>query len=143
MLSPQYGVREGRFIPCPTSRACVSSQADEPTRHIEPLSYESERLKARDDLILALGRFTGVRIVSSHRNYIRAEFPSKVTQDNGQSDYYFEGEAAMDDVEFYFSPGEKVVHLRSASRLGVLDLGENRDRIEQLRLYFNSLQQAD
>jgi uncharacterized protein (DUF1499 family) len=38
-------------------------------------------------------------------------------------------------VEFYF-PKEKVIHVRSASRLGYFDLGVNRKRVEQIRKLF-------
>jgi uncharacterized protein (DUF1499 family) len=41
----------------------------------------------------------------------------------------------VDDVEFYF-PDEKVIHVRSASRLGYSDLGVNRKRVERLRKLF-------
>jgi len=43
----------------------------------------------------------------------------------------------VDDVEFYF-PQEKVIHVRSASRLGYSDLGVNRKRVEQLRELFTA-----
>ena len=39
----------------------------------------------------------------------------------------------IDDVEFVLSPEEKVIHVRSASRLGQSDLGLNRQRVEMLR----------
>jgi len=39
----------------------------------------------------------------------------------------------VDDVEFMADPAAGLVHVRSASRLGLSDLGVNRDRIETLR----------
>ena len=38
-----------------------------------------------------------------------------------------------DDVEFYLDTAAKVIHVRSASRLGQKDFGVNRARIEQIR----------
>ena len=38
-----------------------------------------------------------------------------------------------DDVEFRVDPLERVIHVRSASRIGHSDLGANRERIEDLR----------
>jgi uncharacterized protein (DUF1499 family) len=43
----------------------------------------------------------------------------------------------VDDVEFYVDPAEKVVQVRSASRLGESDLGVNRKRIEAIRSKFS------
>ena len=37
------------------------------------------------------------------------------------------------DLEFHFFPSESVVHVRSASRIGVFDFGVNRRRVERVR----------
>lgn len=42
----------------------------------------------------------------------------------------------VDDVEFYLDEDTKVIHVRSASRLGQSDLGVNRKRIETIRTEF-------
>jgi uncharacterized protein (DUF1499 family) len=39
----------------------------------------------------------------------------------------------VDDVEFYTDDSAKVIHVRSASRLGKSDLGVNRKRVEDIR----------
>lgn len=41
-----------------------------------------------------------------------------------------------DDVEFYFSAKERLIHMRSASRVGHSDLGTNRKRLEAIRQAF-------
>lgn len=38
-----------------------------------------------------------------------------------------------DDLEFRFSPAEGVVHVQSASRVGLFDFGVNRRRVERVR----------
>ena len=38
-----------------------------------------------------------------------------------------------DDLEFHFFQSEGVVHVRSASRIGVFDFGVNRRRVERVR----------
>ena len=38
-----------------------------------------------------------------------------------------------DDVEFRLHPEEGVIHVRSASRVGIGDFGVNRKRVEALR----------
>jgi uncharacterized protein (DUF1499 family) len=42
----------------------------------------------------------------------------------------------VDDVEFFADESQKVIHLRSASRVGYWDLGVNRRRIESIRAEF-------
>ena len=57
-------------------------------------------------------------------DYIRTQSTSKIM-------------GFVDDAEFYFPTDIKVIHWRSASRLGESDLGVNRRRLEQIRLAFN------
>ena len=45
----------------------------------------------------------------------------------------------VDDVEFLLDEDAKVIHVRSASRLGESDLGVNRKRIETIRAKLNDL----
>jgi uncharacterized protein (DUF1499 family) len=42
----------------------------------------------------------------------------------------------VDDAEFYIDESQKVIHLRSASRVGYWDLGVNRRRMESIREEF-------
>jgi uncharacterized protein (DUF1499 family) len=46
----------------------------------------------------------------------------------------------VDDVEFYLDADAKVIHVRSASRLGQSDLGVNRKRIETIRAKLQELE---
>jgi uncharacterized protein (DUF1499 family) len=39
----------------------------------------------------------------------------------------------VDDVEFYFDGNARVIHVRSASRLGKYDFSVNRKRVETIR----------
>jgi len=58
------------------------------------------------------------------KNLIEAEFISKIFR-------------FVDDVDFHLDETEKVIHVRSASRVGFSDLGTNRRRIEKIRKLFN------
>jgi uncharacterized protein (DUF1499 family) len=42
----------------------------------------------------------------------------------------------VDDVEFVVNPAQRLIDVRSASRLGHSDLGVNRKRIEAVRQAF-------
>ena len=62
-------------------------------------------------------------MVVADENFLHVEFRSAVF-------------GFVDDVEFLFDDGNKVIHVRSASRVGYYDFGVNRRRVEELRKRF-------
>lgn len=141
VVAPDYGVREGRFAPCPENRDCVSSQEQDPKLHIDALAYDSDRDKAHDDLITAINAAGTARIASNHRNYVRVEYPAAVKEQRKSSSFY-QPENAVDEVEFYLAPGSHFIDVRSVGKLGLLESGGTRDRIERIRAIFSKLQQT-
>lgn len=114
------GVRDGKLKPPPASPNCVSSQAQDATHAIAPLAYRTTAeaaLKAIAGIVRATAR---TRIISQTNDYLYAEYETALM-------------GYVDDVEFWLPPGEKIVHVRSASRLGYSDLGLNRKRVEDIR----------
>ena len=63
------------------------------------------------------------KIITDEGDYLYAEFTSLIFR-------------FVDDVEFSFDDGNKLIHFRSASRLGYSDLGANRKRMEEIRKGF-------
>ncbi len=114
------GVRDGRLKPAPASPNAVSSQASTGYHRIAPLTYRASRESALAALKAIIENTPRTRIVESRPDYLYAEYTSKLM-------------GYVDDVEFYLPPGEKIIHVRSASRLGNGDLGANRKRIENIR----------
>lgn len=114
------GVRDGKLKPPPKSPNCVSSQAQDETHAIAPLGYRTTAeaaLKAIAGIVRATPR---TRIISQTNDYLYAEYETALM-------------GYVDDVEFWLPPGEQIVHVRSASRLGYSDLGLNRKRVEDIR----------
>lgn len=123
--SEARGVVEGRLRACPSSPNCVSSQASDASRRVEPLTIEGDAdasILRLAQVIRAMPR-TEVRVVGN--GYLRAEFTSRLF-------------GWVDDLEAFAIPNEGVIHLRSASRVGYWDLGANRRRIEELRERFSA-----
>jgi uncharacterized protein (DUF1499 family) len=117
------GVRDGALARCPASPNCVSSQASDDAHAVAPFAYA-------DDPRAALGRLAGIistrpgaRIVTREPDYLHAEFESKLM-------------GFVDDLELRVDPAARVIHVRSASRLGHRDFGVNRARVESLRAAF-------
>ena len=127
------GASDGDLAPCPDSPNCVSSQSSEAdtVHYIEPFGYSTDRETAASILVNVLEQTPRITVVSAETNYVLAEARTKIMR-------------FVDDLEFYFDPAEPVIHLRSASRLGYGDLGENRKRIEMLReLFYSALSETD
>lgn len=123
---PDLGLRQGELAPCPESPNCVSSQADDPDHVVEPLRYEGSPQAAWDALQDAVRTQPRVTEIEQRAgNYLHAEFQSAVFR-------------FVDDVEFLAVPEQKVIHLRSASRIGYWDFGVNRRRVKSIRQAFES-----
>ncbi|MGC2518638.1 MAG: DUF1499 domain-containing protein [Burkholderiales bacterium] len=122
------GVTDGRLAPSKRTPNCVSSQADratDPGHYIEPLRFSGSPASGRAALKAALKDMERVKIVNEAPNYLYAEFSSRLM-------------GYVDDVEFYVDENAGVIHVRSASRLGIRDFGVNRERIETIRRRFNA-----
>lgn len=118
------GVHDGRLTDCPSKPNCISSQAADGEQTLIPFRYQGEKEAAFERLkkiILSSERTT---IVKETDNYLHVEYKSKIM-------------GFVDDVEFFF-PKEKIIHVRSASRLGYSDFGANRTRVEHLRELFTA-----
>ena len=120
------GVKEGYLSPCPETPNCVVSENSDTTHQISPIEYHSDRATALETLVKVLAVVPRTTITEQTENYIRAESKSRIFK-------------FVDDLEFYFPDNEKVIQLRSASRVGESDLGVNRRRIEQIRLALEEL----
>jgi uncharacterized protein (DUF1499 family) len=114
------GVRNGNLKVPPSSPNAVNSQATSGYHQIAPLAYKSSQEQAMKALKAIIESTANTRIVETKPDYLYAEYASALL-------------GFVDDVELYFPPNAKIIHLRSASRLGYSDLGVNRKRIEAIR----------
>jgi len=111
------------FSACPDKDNCVSS-LDIGTRHyVEPLEYQGSLEDARAKLLEVINGFSRTRMIENSRTYMRATFTTFLFR-------------FTDDVEFQIDDSEKLIHMRSASRVGYSDLGTNRRRCEEIRKRF-------
>lgn len=139
ILTPDFGLRQGKLSPCPPKRDCVSTQAGDAYHRIEPITYKGNRYQARMDLLKAIYAAGEARVVSNHSSYLRVEYPTE-NRSRKSSQNFYQPDSAVDDVEFYFPPGTNFIEMRSIARLGLFEVGENRARLEKIRALFNSIQ---
>lgn len=117
------GVKDGRLAPCKPTPNCVSSQADpaDQEHYIAPIVYSG----TMQELRRAVESMTRATVIREEGNYLYAEYKSALL-------------GYVDDVELWLDDKARVVHVRSASRLGRSDFGVNRKRIEELRTLIGS-----
>lgn len=119
------GAPGGRLAPPKRTPNCVSSQVDsaDAGHAIAPIAFALAPAQAMENLRRVVAQMRGSTIVSGDHGYLYAEFRSRLM-------------GFVDDVEFCVCEKERVIHVRSASRLGRRDYGVNRRRVEAIRVRF-------
>ena len=115
------GVEAGRLKPIRAQYwNAVSSFAATDYHRIEPLSAGDDPRAGFAALAGLIGSWPGATVVERTGDYLYAEFATPWLK-------------FVDDGEFLLDAGARVIHVRSASRLGRKDFGVNRKRIESIR----------
>ncbi len=119
------GVKNGKLAVCSGKPNSVSSQADPGDKYhsIAPLKFTRDAKAAMQRLVKVVQAQPRTEIIQQDDGYLYAEFSTALM-------------GYVDDVEFQLMPEQKLIHVRSASRLGHSDLGVNRKRVEALRAEF-------
>lgn len=119
------GVNNGKLAACSSKPNSVSSQADpsDQYHYIAPLKFTRDAKSAMQRLLKVVQAQPRTEIIKQDDAYLYAEFSTALM-------------GYVDDVEFLVLPEQKLIHVRSASRLGHSDLGVNRKRAEALRAEF-------
>lgn len=127
----KLGVTDGKLRPPSRTPNSVSSQAalypDHPQKDyagIAPLRYTGDANAAMEKLANLLDKSERTVIVTREPGYIYAQSSTALFK-------------FTDDMEFWLDQPNKVIQVRSASRLGRKDFGVNRARMEALRTRFS------
>jgi uncharacterized protein (DUF1499 family) len=125
--TPRLGVHDGRLTPPRRTPNSVSSQAtlypDAPQKDyaaIDPLPVRGDGPRSMERLRSIIAGLPHAQIVATHPDYLYAQFTTPTLR-------------FVDDTEFWFSPTDNAIHVRSASRLGRRDFQVNRKRVEMIR----------
>jgi uncharacterized protein (DUF1499 family) len=92
---------------------------------MDPIRFEGSVEDARQRLLNIVQAFPRVTVVENSGNYLKLEVRSAIF-------------SLVDDVEFEFDDVAKLIHFRSASRLGYYDFGVNRRRMETIIREFSA-----
>ena len=117
---------DGTLAACPDSPNCVSSFVEDEVHGMEPISFEGSSSECFELVKRVLAEMPRMRVVEEDENYLHATATTLLMR-------------YVDDVEFTFDAQKKLLHFRSASRIGYSDLGANRKRMELFRQKFLAL----
>ena len=124
------GLKNGQLKPPANSPNSVSSQAALHASHpfrayadIAPLAYTGDGAAALAEFARAVAivkAMPGATVVNEKPGYVYAQCQTRWLK-------------FTDDLELALDASERVIHVRSASRIGRGDLGVNRARVEAIR----------
>ena len=114
------GVENGRLAPCPEKPNCAGSDATTGRHYIAPYRLQAEPQAAWRLLQEVISSLPRTEVIKNTSGYLHAESKSRLF-------------GFVDDLEFHLRPEEKIIAVRSASRIGYWDLGVNRKRLEEIR----------
>ena len=117
------GVSNGTLSPLNGKPNAVSTQTDQKALKMDPLPFKETLADSKFQVMRILQSLDRVKVVKETPDYIHAVFSSKVFR-------------FKDDVEFYFDESSRLVHFRSASRVGYSDWGVNRKRMEDIEVRY-------
>jgi len=120
---PAGKLTEGHLRPCPDRPNCVSSE-NTTGAPVTPISFKSSPQEAWQIMQTVIEE-RGGKINDRRPTYLWATFTSRLFR-------------FVDDVELRLEPEEKIMHIRSGSRVGYADFGVNRKRVEAIRELFTA-----
>ena len=114
------GLENGQLAALPDSPNCVSTQTEDAAKKLEPVPFDTTAEQAVTAIEQSLSGLPRTTVVKKTLKYLHAENSSLIFR-------------FVDDIEFQIDEENKLVHFRSASRVGHSDLGANRKRMSQVR----------
>ena len=119
------GVVNGKLTRPPIGTRCVCSEFPDSRAYVEPLAFDGEAAAAWQQLENLIASLPRTEIQERTDTYLRAISRTRRL-------------GFTDDLEFRLHAELSVIHVRSASQIGICDLGTNRRRVEQIRDQWNS-----
>jgi uncharacterized protein (DUF1499 family) len=116
----RIGPKDGRLMGCGGPDNCVSSEAENPDRHVAPLAAGGPVDEVMARLKRTIESMEGAEVVQERGGYLRAVFTSRLWR-------------FKDDLECLYDQKAGIIAVRSASRVGYSDFGVNRKRVERLK----------
>ena len=121
------GLIDGRLSKCSNKPNCVCSEEDATANHyIKPIELHQNNISDNLNIIKDIIQGMDGSITLEKDQYLAATFTSGIF-------------GFVDDLEIRIDTTQKVMHIRSASRVGRSDFGVNKKRLELLKRNFNDV----
>lgn len=115
--APSYTGAGHQLPPCGSLPNCVNSDSGQGRQAIAPIQATPVQWQALQRRIAEQKSWT---IVEKHDDFVQFTAISATFK-------------FRDDVQLLYKPQQALLHVRSSSRLGISDMGANRQRMELLR----------
>ena len=119
-VAPMIGSAPTALQPCSDKPNCVCSIETRAKFQVKPISIVLDQANLFEPILPLLNQLGEFRLERIEGNYLHGTFTSRLFR-------------FKDDLELLYHPDQKLLHIRSASRVGYSDLGVNRKRINQFR----------
>ncbi|WP_334028183.1 DUF1499 domain-containing protein [Alteromonas sp. P256] len=122
---PKLGISGESLKDCPATPNCINSM-NNGSRDMAPILFNGSMANAKEKLLSVIHSLPRSTVVEERDNYVRVEFRSQLF-------------GFVDDVEFLLSQSQNTktkINFRSASRLGLSDLGVNKARMKRVTALF-------
>ena len=122
---PELGISGESLKDCPATPNCISS-INNGSGDMAPILFNGSKANAKEKLLSIIRSLPRTTVVEKRDNYLRVEFRSQLF-------------GFVDDVEFLLSQTQSnktKIDFRSASRLGLSDLGVNKARMKKVTALF-------
>lgn len=125
-IAPKLGMKNNKLLPCPESPNCVNSEFKNLSSSVEAIPFPKNYSTLSDlkEKIKILILLNNGNLLSESSNYLHFEFMTSRLK-------------FVDDVEIRFDEKMKLIHIRSASRVGYSDMDANKKRYKILRDIFS------
>ena len=120
------GLVDAKLTKCPDKLNCICTEFEaDATHYIDPIDFTQSNSLDFLPRLKNIAREMGGSIQAETDNYLAFTFTSSIFR-------------FVDDLEIRIDTDKKMIHMRSASRVGRSDRGVNKKRIEQLKKLFHS-----
>jgi uncharacterized protein (DUF1499 family) len=119
------GVYMDGLYPCRSGGKCVSSAhpAEEKDNYIEGINVEGDYVVAIEKILKIVRKNSAFNLVTLNPTYLQYEHVSGLF-------------STIRDVEFFYSPEKKIIHLRAESRGQLPDMNECRKILYEIKLKY-------
>lgn len=124
-LPPKAGLENQRLKNCPDSPNCICTMDVQHPAPLAALPFKGDMAETIAHIKKTAAAMEGSALQKEENNYLHFTYTTHTMK-------------FIDDVEFLLDPAMRVVHFRSASRVGYYDLGTNKRRMKAFSTSYNA-----